>query len=111
VKNVDNLERAVVGALQSAILDHGPITPEHVGSTARRIVGDLVNGRPGRGTYAVRRWMGPSREMPMPAPSRRCNVPDCGDRPLKDRPTCWAHAGLAERRVARVARAPRVTFD
>lgn len=37
------LERAVVGALRSAIKDHGPITAEHIGSAAKRVVGNLEN--------------------------------------------------------------------
>jgi hypothetical protein len=39
------IERAVVGALRAAIRDHGPITPEHIGSAAKRIVGNLKNAR------------------------------------------------------------------
>ena len=31
----------VVGALRSAIDAHGPITAEHIGSAAKRIVGQL----------------------------------------------------------------------
>jgi hypothetical protein len=37
------LERAVIGALRSAIRDHGPITAESVGSAAKRIIGNLAN--------------------------------------------------------------------
>ena len=45
-----NIERAVVGALRHAIRDHGPITPEQIGSAAKRIVGNLKNARcPGCG--------------------------------------------------------------
>jgi hypothetical protein len=40
----DGAERAIVGALRSAIHDHGPITPETIGSAAKRIVGNLRNG-------------------------------------------------------------------
>jgi hypothetical protein len=40
-----SIERAVVGALRSAIRDHGPITPEQIGSAAKRIVGNLKNAR------------------------------------------------------------------
>jgi transcriptional regulator with XRE-family HTH domain len=39
------LERAIVGALRHAINDHGPITPEHIGSAAKRVLGNLVNAR------------------------------------------------------------------
>jgi len=39
------LERAVAGALRSAIHDHGPITPESIGSAVKRIVGQLRNAR------------------------------------------------------------------
>jgi hypothetical protein len=37
------LERAIAGALRAAIHDHGSITPEHVGSAVKRIVGNLRN--------------------------------------------------------------------
>jgi hypothetical protein len=39
------LERSVVGALRSAIKDHGPITAEDVPSAAKRIVGNLKNAK------------------------------------------------------------------
>jgi hypothetical protein len=32
-----------VGALRSAIEAHGPITAEHIGSAAKRILGNLKN--------------------------------------------------------------------
>jgi hypothetical protein len=41
----DRLERAIVGALLATIRDHGPITPEHIGSATKRILGALVNAR------------------------------------------------------------------
>jgi hypothetical protein len=37
------LERAVTGALRSAIKDHGPITAEKLTSATKRVVGNLVN--------------------------------------------------------------------
>jgi len=40
------LERAIVGALRSQIRDHGPITPEWIGSAAKRILGQLGNAKP-----------------------------------------------------------------
>jgi transcriptional regulator with XRE-family HTH domain len=39
------LERAIVGALRSAINDHGPITADLIPSAAKRIVGNVVNAR------------------------------------------------------------------
>ena len=39
------LERAVVKALRSAIEAHGPLTPEHIESAAKRIVASVVNAR------------------------------------------------------------------
>ena len=33
----DWLHRAIVGGLRSSIHDHGPITPDRIGSAARRI--------------------------------------------------------------------------
>jgi hypothetical protein len=41
----DSLERAIAGALRAAIKAHGPITPEHIGSATKRIVGNLRNAR------------------------------------------------------------------
>jgi transcriptional regulator with XRE-family HTH domain len=43
--DLESLERVVIGALRSAIHDHGPITPEWIGSAAKRILGQLVNAR------------------------------------------------------------------
>lgn len=37
------LERAVIGALRSAIKDHGPITPDKITSAAKRVLGNLAN--------------------------------------------------------------------
>jgi hypothetical protein len=39
------LERSVVGALRSAIKDHGPITADNLPSAAKRIIGNLKNAR------------------------------------------------------------------
>jgi len=44
------LERAIAGALRSAISAHGPITLPRISSTAKRIVGSVLNPRgPERG--------------------------------------------------------------
>jgi hypothetical protein len=55
------LRRAVIGALRSTIKDHGPITPEHVRSAAKRILGKLADASDARdlsaavkGRYRVR---------------------------------------------------------
>lgn len=40
------LERTIAGALRSAVHDHGPITPDKIGSAAKRIIGNLRNARP-----------------------------------------------------------------
>lgn len=37
------LERAVLGALKSAINDHGPITAEKLTSATKRVLGNLAN--------------------------------------------------------------------
>lgn len=37
----DAIERAIAGALKSAIHDHGPLTPELIGSAVKRILGNL----------------------------------------------------------------------
>lgn len=39
------LERAVLGALQSCLHDHGPITPDMLTSATKRVVGNLANLR------------------------------------------------------------------
>jgi hypothetical protein len=51
------IERGVVGALRSAIHEHGPITLENIGSAARRIVGNAVNTR-GDGEVVTRSALG-----------------------------------------------------
>jgi len=60
----DSLLRAIVGALRAAIHDHGPIGPQQVGSAAKRILGNLVNARPGglERAFGRRRWDGVSAE-------------------------------------------------
>jgi hypothetical protein len=45
----DALLRVVIGALRSCIHDHGPITPEWIGSAAKRVVGNLKNLAPQEG--------------------------------------------------------------
>lgn len=37
------LERAVAGGLRAAINDHGPITPDRIGSAVKRVIGALAN--------------------------------------------------------------------
>lgn len=37
------IERAVIGALRSAINDHGPISADKITSAAKRIIGNLRN--------------------------------------------------------------------
>ena len=39
------LERAIAGALRSAIRDHGPITTAWIGSATKRVLGNLANAR------------------------------------------------------------------
>lgn len=58
-KEQEALERAVAGALRAAIHDHGPVTPERIGSAVKRIVGNLKNARLGSlagAAMARRRW-------------------------------------------------------
>ena len=66
----DPQERAITGALRAAIRDHGPITPEHVGSAAKRVLGNLRNAGPlrARGPLAP----GETRETTMPVLLCRC---------------------------------------
>jgi hypothetical protein len=58
----ESLERAITGALRSAIRAHGPITPEHIGSAVKRIVGQLANAKLDGLARALgrRRWHGVS---------------------------------------------------
>lgn len=56
-KDDPSLERVIVGALRAAIRDHGPITPETIGSAAKRIAGNLVNAKAG----ALARGLGRKR--------------------------------------------------
>jgi hypothetical protein len=58
----DSLERAIAGALRATIRDHGPITPEWIGSAVKRILGNLRNARVDglARELARRRWAGVS---------------------------------------------------
>lgn len=60
----DSLERAIAGALRATIRDHGPITPERIGSAVKRILGNLRNARVGglARELARRRWAGVSED-------------------------------------------------
>ncbi len=61
----DGLERAITGALRAAIHDHGPITPDKIGSAVKRILGNLRNARLDGVAAAVmarRRWAGVSAD-------------------------------------------------
>jgi hypothetical protein len=42
----DGVERAIAGALRAAIHDHGPVTPEAIGSAVKRIMGNLRKTSP-----------------------------------------------------------------
>lgn len=52
------LERAIAGALRSQIKDHGPITPEWIGSAVKRIMGQLKNANASglASALAQKRW-------------------------------------------------------
>jgi len=49
-KDNEALERAIAGALRAAIKDHGPITPEHIGSAVKRILGKTCRTRSSGGS-------------------------------------------------------------
>lgn len=57
------LERAVLGALRSAINDHGPITADKLTSATKRVIGGLANAGVEIATAAP-----PSRDAPENAP-------------------------------------------
>jgi len=59
-----SLQRAVIGALRAAFNDHGPITPEHFDSAAKRILGQLGNAKAEGLARALgqRRWEGVSEK-------------------------------------------------
>lgn len=61
----DDLERALAGALRSAIKAHGPIGPENIGSAVKRIVGQLRNARLGTlmAIAGRKRWAGLDQEQ------------------------------------------------
>ncbi len=82
----DSLERAVAGALRSAIAAHGPITAANMTSAVKRVVGNLRNAKLG-GLAAVmgrRRWAGVDAES-------RVEVTAAGGR------AAWAGLSTAER--------------
>lgn len=63
------IERAIAGALRAAIRDHGPITPDRIGSATKRVLGNLRNARapdeapsPAASSLARQRWEGMSEE-------------------------------------------------
>ena len=60
----ESLERAIVGALRATIRDHGPITPDKIGSAVKRILGQLGNAKADGLARALgrRRWVGVSEE-------------------------------------------------
>jgi hypothetical protein len=60
----DSIDRAIAGALRATIRDHGPITPEHIGSAVKRIRGNLQNARLDvlAAELGRRRWAGMSEE-------------------------------------------------
>jgi hypothetical protein len=60
----DSIERAIAGALRGAIKEHGPITPDKIGSAVKRIVGNLRNARATGLAAALgrRRWAGVDEE-------------------------------------------------
>jgi hypothetical protein len=60
----ESLERAIVGALRATIKDHGPITPDKIGSAVKRILGQLGNAKADGLARALgrRRWAGVSAE-------------------------------------------------
>ncbi len=62
--NLQPLERAIAGALRSQIKDHGPITPEWIGSAVKRVLGNLKNAQPtGLASALIRhRWRGSTEE-------------------------------------------------
>jgi hypothetical protein len=60
----DGIERAIAGALRSAIREHGPITLDRIGSAVKRIVGNLRNAKAGSlaRALAAHRWAGTTEE-------------------------------------------------
>jgi len=60
------LDRAITSALRDAIHEHGPITPDRIGSAVKRILGNLKNAGvslAAAGAALVRhRWAGTTKE-------------------------------------------------
>ena len=98
----ESLERAIIGALRAAIKDHGPITPEHIGSAAKRILGQLGNAKADGLARALgrRRWAGLSAV-------ERGELAGAGGR--KAWASLSAEARSAEMRRRAAKRAPKVS--
>jgi len=94
------IERAVVGALRSAIKDHGPITPQHIDSASKRVLGNLRNVGPGPDLEP-----GETRDVLLPALMCRCAR--CDHRWLVQARTLGEHP----QRPDRCARCDARTWD
>lgn len=93
VDPMTNLERIVAGALRAAIKDHGPITPEQIGSATKRIVGQL-GGAVGPAAMARRRWEGLDDE-------ERSRIARAGGRTAWSRLTPEERSAEMKRRAAK----------
>ena len=95
-EQIESLERAITGALRATIRDHGPITPEHIGSAVKRIIGQLANAQADGLARALgrRRWAGLSAE-------ERGKVTSAGGR------SAWASMSAEERSAEMKRRAAK----
>jgi hypothetical protein len=82
----NELERAIVGALRDQIQAHGPITPQWIGSAAKRVLGNIANAKSTGLARALgsRRWKGTTAE-------ERAAITGSGGR------TAWAGVSPEER--------------
>lgn len=87
-----DIERAISGALRSAIRAHGPITPEHIGSAAKRIAGNLAN------VASTTAPLLPGEARAAPAEVLRCRCARCGHE--------WTAVGPGPPRACAACRSP-----
>ncbi len=97
-QELESLERAVVGALRSAIKAHGPISLEWVGSAAKRVIGQIKNAK----LDGLARVMGQRRWAGLSAKERH-DLASSGGK--KGGASAWAGMSKAERSAEMLRRA------
>lgn len=98
--STDPLERAIVGGLRSAVRDHGAITPEWIGSAAKRVLGNIANAGAGPAPD-------PGRSNLVLLPTLRCRCARCDHAWLSTSPA----PGIPPQRPERCARCFSTSWD